>query len=784
MSENVDYENEVYSHLLRFFSRYYDKGDFISRRRYKADTYAVPYSGEEVVLHWANKDQYYIKSGEYFSNYSFNLNDGRRVNFKLVSADTAKDNRKDTDQNRLFALVEPHVRVRRDEDGDEYEEKIEAIIEGNDELVINFVYAPQPKGTKQTNLVKEALEVLLNKPEISKNWQALLERRPIESNPARTLLEKQLIDYTEKNNADYFIHKDLGGFLRRELDFYIKNEVMNLDDIQHISTFKGIEKNLKMIQCLRLISGHLIDFMAQLENFQKKLWLKKKFVVETNYCMTLDRIPEEFYDEICKNEAQLEEWVKLFAIDEIKKDLNQPGFSRPLKKAFLKANDKLVLDTKFFSKSFKYRLLSSIDNLDDQCDGLLIHSENFQALNLLRERYCEQIKCIYIDPPYNAKSSEILYKNTFKDSTWLSLIDNRVCLAKSLQTEDSVLIVAIDEVEQELLGRLLTLHYPIHEKSCIVVNHNPSGQQGDNFSFTHEYSYFVYPKPGRFIGEKIRENQDEWDERNFRDVTGDDSLRTAGANCFYPIFVKNGKIIGFGEVCHNDFHPEMNEKLPDDVIAVYPIDPQGIERKWRFARNTVESIQTELKAHYLSQRNVIDIKRLKKKFNFKSNWVSPSYSANNHGTQLLNNIIPKAPASYPKSLYTVKDAVSAGLHNCTDGIVLDYFAGSGTTAHAVISLNREDNGKRCYCLVEIGEYFDTVLKPRILKIIYGPYWNNGVPGGREMGISHFFKYLKLESYEDTLNNLFMSRSKPQQTALDAVDDKVKNDYLLKYMLDV
>jgi adenine-specific DNA-methyltransferase len=103
-----EHENAVFSHLLAFFSRYYEQGDFISQRRYKGDTYAIPYAGEEVMLHWANKDQYYTKSGENFSNYSFKLEDGRTVHFRLAAADTAKDNRKDNDKERRFALlIEP-----------------------------------------------------------------------------------------------------------------------------------------------------------------------------------------------------------------------------------------------------------------------------------------------------------------------------------------------------------------------------------------------------------------------------------------------------------------------------------------------------------------------------------------------------------------------------------------------------------------------------------------------------------------------------------------------------
>lgn len=134
-------QSQVYSHLLTFFSRYYDDGDFISQRRYKGDTYAIPYSGEEVMLHWANKDQYYTKSGEMFSNYRFKLNDERSVLFRLVSADTARENRKDNDKDRRFIIVtEPKTFTRVDEEGEEFEETIVPFSIQNNELTILFEY--------------------------------------------------------------------------------------------------------------------------------------------------------------------------------------------------------------------------------------------------------------------------------------------------------------------------------------------------------------------------------------------------------------------------------------------------------------------------------------------------------------------------------------------------------------------------------------------------------------------------------------------------------------------
>ena len=111
-TETLENENAVFSHLLTFFSRYYDQGDFISQRRYKGDTYAIPYAGEEVILHWANKDQYYTKSGENFTNYSFKLKDGRAVNFRLIAADVAKDNRKDNDKERRFVIATQRTVIR------------------------------------------------------------------------------------------------------------------------------------------------------------------------------------------------------------------------------------------------------------------------------------------------------------------------------------------------------------------------------------------------------------------------------------------------------------------------------------------------------------------------------------------------------------------------------------------------------------------------------------------------------------------------------------------------
>lgn len=319
---SVTSEAVVYSHLLTFFSRYYEEGDFISQRRYKGDTYSVPYSGEEVLLHWANKDQYYTKSGENFSNYRFKLSDGREVFFRLTAADTAKDNRKDNDAARVFALVQERVIEKEDDNGDLYEEAVYPVREisdalGGKTLEIRFEYIVAPKGEKKPQEKANENTIAALKALIGEDWQAVWQPAPTEKNPNRTLLEKHLADYTAKNTADYFIHKDLGGFLCRELDFYIKNEVMDLDNIQDAPTFANIEGSLHQIQTLRAIAREIIDFLAQLEDFQKKLWLKKKFVAKSHWLITLNHIPQEMLKTVFANAKQREAWQNLFAINDL-----------------------------------------------------------------------------------------------------------------------------------------------------------------------------------------------------------------------------------------------------------------------------------------------------------------------------------------------------------------------------------------------------------------------------------------------------------------------------------
>ena len=449
LQSQYQHEDTVYNHLHTFFSRYYESGDFIPRRRYsQTERYAIPYNGEEVYLHWANRDQYYVKSGEHFSTYRFK-SQGITVTFDLRNIDIERDNVQGA--KRFFVPLSAETTYSLE----------------TDEICIPFEYRPLTDEEKllygkqkQQDKINETAETQILQC-VSSDYKAYAALDQRIGNI--TVLKKHLDTYTRRNTADFFIHKNLKQFLNRELDVYIKNEVIPLSD------FILTNENLRWLETAKAvydIASRIIGFLSQIEEFQKRLWLKKKFVLSTDYCLTLDRIPEEFYPEIAQNTAQREEWKHLFAIDEIDGDLVDSAYDEPLSVAFLKENPNLVLDTRRFKPDFTDRLLAYFDNIDDEMDGLLIHSENFQGLNLLEEKYRESIKTIYIDPPYNTKGSDFLYKDQYKHASWISLMADRISLIREILLPDGVIFISIDDNEQHRLRMLMDDVFGRSELCC------------------------------------------------------------------------------------------------------------------------------------------------------------------------------------------------------------------------------------------------------------------------------------------------------------------------------
>ena len=599
-------------------------------------------------------------------------------------------------------------------------------------------------------------------------WGLITTEVPTAKDPHRTLLQKHLKDYSERNTSDYFIHKNLKAFLSRELDFYIKNEVLYIDDIttRNPQTFLSRLAVIKAMQC---VGGHVIALLSQLEDYQKRLWLKKKFVVAADYCITLDRIPTAFYADICANDRQREEWVDLFAINEIEAtqgDIFSEGrsaYSEPLTEKFLTENPHLVLDTAFFSTEFKQRLLTSIENIDEACNGLLVNSENFQALELLQAS--SQVKCIYIDPPYNTGNDGFTYKDNYQHSSWLAMMNDRLRLARNLMADDAVIFISIDDKEVANLRELCDNVFGNDNFIAQLIWERAFSPKNDAKYISNSHDYILmYSKQiedfkiGRLERTEeanARYSNPDNDPRGVW-MSSDISVKTYNAACDYPITTPSGKTVEppAGRSWRLS-EKAFSERLQDNRIWFGP-NGDNTPRIKRFL--------SELKFEGMAPTSILFYKEV---------------GHSQEGAQeLTRDMFNKGVFSGPKPVRLLNRLCTlSNMQADGDDIALDFFAGSGTTGHAVINQNREDDGNRKYILCEMGDYFNSVTKPRIEKAIYSKDWSEGKPLSRQ-GVSQCFKYLRLEQYEDTLNNI--------QLAADPTKPNLGFDesYLLGYMLDV
>ncbi len=688
---DVAAEADVFGHLVNFFARYYAEGDFMPLRRYSsgdAPTYRIPWDGEEVKLHWAHSDQYYVKTTENYASYAFLASAGDasfRARFEIAMADNEKDDIKEANgRQRRFVLARQAVALK---DG---------------ELVVRFEHRPLRESEKQkwpgngasqqeringaaVERIRAAVERL--DPE---RLSALDTPAPTDVKQQRTLLEKHVGRYTAKNSFDYFIHKDLAGFLRRELDLYLKTDVLDLQDLA-FGDADRLRRALGRMRGVREIGGKLIDFLAQLENFQKRLWLKKKFVLETEWCVTLDRIPERFYPEIAANEAQHAEWVELFAIDRI------VGYAKPLPVGFFKANPFLTLDTRHFDRSFKDRLLAALSEaapLDEQTDGLLIQGENAQALRLSRKRYAGKIQCIHIDPPYNTQTSGFMYKNGYMHSSWMAMMQERMECCMPLLEERGHFLCHIDENEH---GRLHVLmdQFDLPDAGTIVWDKRNPMTAGGGVAIQHEYvlwrTHFsssidlhhgnedlildnaaaLIEKHG--MSDLARKEFAKWVRGETRLSNGDKS---------YAYIDSKGQVYRSVSLRAPEMRedPKFHESLIHPITGKpCPVPPNGFSR-------TPETLASMMeRGEILFGKDETSQPRQKRVLHRDaSKQISSVIPDAKRGKSELDELgLGDFPYAHATSLYDILVGAAARKHQDT---VLDFFGGSGTTGHAVLNL--------------------------------------------------------------------------------------------------
>ncbi|MBE0425194.1 MAG: site-specific DNA-methyltransferase [Nitrospirae bacterium] len=735
-------QTQVFNDLYNFFLRYYEDGDFISKRRIssKHHRYAIPYDGEEVKLYWANFDQYYVKTGEVFKDYEF-THKGWRTIFKTIFANVETGNVKG--ERRYFVLAEDKP-LKVDSTSKicliqfEYKPLTDAVLK-------QYKIKTKSGEEKKTGISQDDINVLLRDKILQNIKELELKAILTEEQNEKTILEKHIYKYTRKITSDFFIHKNLKGFLERELDYFIKSEVIDLNNLEprHITRAKVVEG----------IGKWIIEFLAQIEDFQKMLWEKKKFVLKTDYVITIDRLPEEFHKEILANKKQLKEWEalsfgKISKYDDLiaRNDLTGREFK------------KLPVDTKHFSEDFKERLLEYLSEhasviarnettkqalvgLDDLIDGVLIKSENWQALNFLKNKYKGKIQSIYIDPPFNTGTNEFLYKNNYLDSSWVTTIYDRLDLGKTFLKDDGSIFVRIDYHGNHYVRFLM------NEVFC-----------KENF------------------GNEIIVNRFK---RQLKELT---KLNVATESLIYYVKTQNTLINNIfrkrtctfcGREIEAQWRPMSSPELrypPERTIQGKTLlPPKG--RHWTFTQEKIDLMQKEGRIRINTDLNYIDLEGNKIKglpeylqteeTPVDSNWTDlkgyafGSTFATENAEELIDRVLK----------------VSTNTKNW----VLDFFLGSGTTTAVSQKIGRKWIG------IEIGNYFENIPLKRMKMVLSGD--RSGISKTVNWKGGGFFKYHYLEQYEDTLHNIEFPQEEKGQKALELFGKTDEsNEYLMKYFL--
>ncbi len=755
------FREELFDKLYDFFARYFSESGSLYFR-HTAPHHAVyerVYTDDrDVLLFWKTSMLYYVKTDRLYTSMDVAV-EGERFFFDVSRMELKRANEK---RALLYDFV------RREPDG---------------RLVFAVNYTERGRVTKMEDIARaiKATGIVVD--------EATLER-------AFRVFEQQA-------EVDYFINKDARAFLREQFDLWLYHYLF-----RGHSDFAATR--LAQLQTLQTVAYAIIDYIAQFEDELVKVWNKPKFVLNSHYVITLDRLfraesPQSTVQsrtseveglateaETAKIEnlkskilshpgmaAQMDEWraLGMLSSDLVSlEDLTGLLFAQDLLGAPLYPQTRyLPLDTKHFP-DLEPDILALFDDLDQALDGWLVHSENYQALNTLLPKFKGRVKAIYIDPPYNTKGSEIAYVNDYKHSSWLTLMENRLQTAKILLQDDGILCVAIDDSEYHRLQNLLCDIFP--DKDAILgtaaIRSNPAGRSTViGMSVAHDYAIFVAKGELASLGRLVRTEKQigrykEHDEKtafewvNFRKHGGAAATRAARPRMFYPIYATEKGEIRIPEIEWNAAKQEWTilEQPKEDEVVILPIGDKGEEKRWKWGHTSVIDNVSDfcVKPDQNGRPAVYMKSRMKYEGLLPLTWwEKKEYSATDHGTNLLNQLFGYIPQfTFPKSIYTVEDCLRVtNLED--DEVCLDFFAGSGTTAHAVMNLNRADGGRRKYILVEMGTHFYDVILPRIKKVAFCEKWKDGVPlqsltaqGAAGSGMSQFVKYYDLEQYEDTL----------------------------------
>ena len=659
-----EFREELFDKLYTFFNRYFSESGSIYFRYtpIHQNVYEKVYTDDkDVILFWKTHMLYYVKTDRLFKNLEAEI-DG----FKFFFDVSVLEHKKAFEKKEIIY---------------EFKEKRK-----DGAIVFNVSYSERGRKTKIVEILRA----------LKKEGVKITE----------DILEKAFRVFEKQSEVDYFINKNAKEFLRQQFNIWLYQYVFSGES-------EWTEKRIKQLQVLKEIAFKIIDFISQFEDELVKIWNKPKFVLNSNYVITLDRIANkniELVERILSHEnfnKQGNEWRDLGIVDD--------GFDKSeilenslIGKGLNKKYKFLPIDTKYF-KDLELEVLGLFDDLDNALDGWLIKSENYQALNTILPKFKEKVQTIYIDPPFNlGTNADFFYNVNYKDASWITLLENRMFLARDLLNKKGSIFVRCDYNGNMFVRLLLNNFFDVFKNEIVVKRTRTLKGEPGRFHTATDTVYF-YSKSTEALFKGFRtlkpENEWKWVEMHLPGTRKDKEL-----------------------LYRNFFGKRLKA-------------PEG--RRWALSQEAIDDA--------ISKRLVkMDEKTGMPKFLTKyetlgSNWTDISgYSPTwNFTTENSEQVLQRV----------IESTSNEG------DLILDFFLGIGTTTAVAHKLNRKWVG------IEMGEHFwdfyqdegriKTGVLGRMKEVLAGK--GNHEPCGISQEVnwqgSGFFKYYELEQYEDTLRKV-------------------------------
>lgn len=650
------FREELFDKLYTFFSRYFSESGSIYFRYtpLHQNVYEKVYTDDkDVMLFWKTHMLYYVKTDRLFQNLDVEL-DGQKFFFDVSGLEHKKANEK---HELIYAFKEKRK---------------------HDVLAFTVTHSEHGRITKTDVILRELKQA--------------------DANVSEELLERAFRVFQRQNEVDYFINKSAKVFLEEQFNLWL---------YQYVFTGESAwtEQRIRQLQVLKDIAFKIVAFISQFEDELVKIWNKPKFVLNSNYVITLDRITGRYGGMAVAEKllahpgfkAQVEEWRELGIVnDSFKKPdvLEKDSKGKRLATKW----QHLPVDTKHF-KDVELEILALFDNLDESLDGWLIKSDNYQALNTLLPKFRSKVQTCYIDPPFNT-GTDFCYIDKFQDATWLTLMQNRLELSKQLLREDASMFLHLDW-NANFLGRLLL---------------------------------------DSAFGPKCFMNEIVW---RIGWVSGYKTQADA--------FVRNhDTLLYYAKSEKGAFFQKKNATIPYKSFKTDTIKHEisGILKKWGLA-------DTEISSTKVTFRDADEtVYKLGLETKDGGYWMEDTWNCNEY-EELHSNKIKRNAKEYTPNGAEITQKPEQLLRRVVElttkpmDLLCDFFTGSATTVAVAHKTGRKWLG------VEMGDYFETDCVYRMKHVLAGE--SNHEPCGisKKVGWNGggFFKYYRLEQYEDALRRV-------------------------------